>query len=673
MSSPTQTLTNSNATSSTSDSKPGELSPRSLFDRLVIAIRAAFAPGGFAWGLAVGVALAVSVFFLPNSSVDQSLREKATIFDLILRDISSSYVEQIDIDKLFETGVNQMLATLDPYTQFENNAEALEMALRTSGRYAGVGLGISATEPSRTSIAPIKLPTPNKANNVGDNEKSKENDASSSRQITVISAFEGYAFDEGVRPGDIIETVDDKTVSGLSLEQVTDLLRGEPGTRVSINVRREGRPEPLTFVLERRQINIRNVPVSTLIGGPGIGYIRLESFAKGAASEVRSSIKELIAEAEAASPGQGLRGLVLDLRGNPGGLLNAAVEVSECIVPRDSVIVSTSGRGIGDGPTYKSKNDPILPAGTRLAVLVNGQTASASEIVAGAVQDLDLGVVVGSKTFGKGLVQNVQELPYQTALKYTVGKYLTPSGRCIQALDYHQGNANDAEETKGEITEKAKIRRTFGSTYDAREIPDGQRKEFRTANGRRVRDGGGIEPDIAISKQTTFLEAALVRQNMFFKYANRYAADRDLETLPDSFTVTDPIFRDFMKFVTTTKFKYQSQFDEAFDELDMMLESVGYDSARGRVADLKRATEQEMREDFVRHEAELKRRLESAIRFRLQPDSVRIKAELQTDNQLSEAVRILQNRHDYYALLSPPQVPQAMADASQSQPMNKAS
>ncbi len=595
-------------------------------------------------------------------------------------------MERVDIDKLFETGVNSMLATLDPYTQFENNAEALEMSLRTSGRYAGVGLGISATEPERnfnpntdvSRATPIDLSSsPRKDGSASGIEKSTENDTKPPRQITVISAFEGYAFDEGVRPGDVIESVDEKKVAGLSLEQVTNLLRGEPGTRVSIDVRREGHPKPLTFLLERRQIQIRNVPVSTLInspgiGAPGIGYIRLESFSKGAADEVRQSIKQLIAEAESTSPGQGLRGLVLDLRGNPGGLLNAAVEVSECIVPRDSVIVSTQGRGIGDGPTYRSKNDPVLPAGTRLAVLVNGQTASASEIVAGAVQDLDLGVVVGSKTFGKGLVQNVQELPYRTALKYTVGKYLTPSGRCIQALDYHQGNTDVVQEAKGEIGEKDKVRRPSIGTYEARKIPDGQRKEFLTASGRRVRDGGGIEPDITISKQATFLEAALVRQNMFFKYANRYAAERNLETLPEAFTVTDGIFRDFMTFVGSNKFKYQSQFDEAFDELDMMLESVGYDSARGRIVDLKRATEQEMREDFVRHETELKKSLESAIRFRLQPDSVRLKAELRNDSQLAEAVRVLQNRRDYNSLLAPPQVPQAMAAATPHTP-NKAS
>lgn len=633
---------------------------------VLAALRAALAPGGFVWGVAAGAALAAAFLLLPDSRVDQALREKVAIFDFILQDISSSYVERVDLDKLFETGVNSMLGTLDPYTQFENNADALEMSLRSSGRYAGVGLGISAAE-----VDPITED--------GTNRNADEMRSRPARRITVVSAFEGYAFDAGVRPGDVIESIDDRPLDGLSLEQVTDLLRGESGTSVSVRVRREGRPSPLSFVLQRRDVHIRDVPLYTLIGNPeaGVGYLRLQSFAKEAAAEVRSAIDQLIADAEAASPGRGLCGLVVDLRGNPGGLLNAAVEVSESLVPRDSVIVSTRGRGMSVGPTYLSTRDPALPSGTRLAVLVNGQTASASEIVAGAVQDLDLGVVVGSRTFGKGLVQNVQELPYRTALKYTVGKYYTPSGRCIQSLDYRQGGVRSTEvarssERGGEqgtptgSRSPAAGRLRVGEQYEAHEIAESNRKEFRTASGRRVRDGGGIEPDVTVTRRPSFLEVALGRQNMFFKYANRYAALRALDVLPDAFSVSDSEFREFVDFVARSRFRYESQFDIAFDELDAMLESVGYDGARGRVADLRRATEHEMREDFVRHEPQLRAQLESAIRFRLQPDSSRIKAELRNDDVLAEAVRVLRDAREYNEYLEPVHVTQAVADADQS-------
>lgn len=388
--------------------------PDGLAARVVSALKSAFAPGGFAWGLVAGAALAAGVLFIPDSGVDAVLREKVAIFDFILQDINASYVDRVDIDKLFETGVNSMLGTLDPYTQFENNSEALEMSLRTSGRYAGVGLGISAPE---LALPGTTLPEE------GDGKTPAKAEADKTRDITVVSAFEGYAFDAGVRPGDVILEVGGQNVDGLTLEKVTDLLRGEAGTSVDIRVRREGHASPLKFTLQRSSVHIRDVPVSTLLGVPadGIGYIRLQSFAKDAAAEVRTAFSELVKTAESAAPGKGLRGLVLDLRGNPGGLLNAAIEVSETLVPRDSVIVSTRGRGMGAGPAYRSSREPDLPARTRLAVLVDGQTASASEIVAGAVQDLDVGIVVGSRTFGKGLVQNVQELPYRTALKYTVG------------------------------------------------------------------------------------------------------------------------------------------------------------------------------------------------------------------------------------------------------------
>lgn len=558
-----------------------------------------------------------------DTGPENTLREKVTLFDYILQDINAGYVDQVDINKMFETGINGMLSTLDPYTQFENNSEAIEMQLKTSGKYGGVGLGIASGEvldPQRAAIG-------------GKN------------RVVVVSAFEGYAFDTGVRPGDVIDTVGGRTTAGLSIAAVTDMLRGEPGTKVDITVLREGRSQPLPFTLQRQRVMLRDVPVATFVGPKedGIGYVRLQSFAKDAAEEVATAIKKLMAEAKTATDGdgKGLRGLVIDLRGNPGGLLNAAIEVSETLVPKGSVIVSTKGRAMGPGPVYLSNSNPIAPADLPLAILVNGQTASASEIVAGAVQDLDRGVIVGSRTFGKGLVQNVQELPYQTALKFTVGRYFTPSGRCIQALRY------DAKDASGQ--------------YEAKEIEEVDRKEFLTRHGRVVRDGGGIEPDVIAKHRTSFLESALLRQNMFFHFASRYGAALGTEELPVDFEVTDGIYKDFIRFVTTSSFKYESRFDEAFDQLKGMLAEVGYDSARARVDDLRRATELEMRSDFLRHEADIRKQVESAIRFRFQPDSERLAAELRTDDQLLEAARILRSPLEYSELLAPKRT---IADAS---------
>lgn len=234
----------------------------------------------------------------------------------------------------------------------------------------------------------------------------------------VISAFEGYAYDAGVRPGDVLETVNGQPVVNLGVSATSDLLRGDPGTPVSITVARTGEAAPLSFSLTRRRVVIKDVPVAALLGAPadGVAYIRLASFARDAAEECRFALRGLDAAVKEAG-GPGVTSLVLDLRGNPGGLLTSAVEVAEVVLPKGSVVVSTKGRGLGQEPRYVSSADPAIGPAVRLAVLVNGGTASASEIVAGAVQDLDRGVVVGSRTFGKGLVQNVQTLPYDTALK----------------------------------------------------------------------------------------------------------------------------------------------------------------------------------------------------------------------------------------------------------------
>lgn len=566
-------------------------------------------PGGFVWGMFAGVAVSLAVVLFPfgTGSGDSILREKVALFDFILQDINRSYVDQVDINKLFETGVNSMLGTLDPYTQFENNVQATEMSVKTNGRYAGVGLGIAMGDAG---------------NGVG-------------KQVVVVSAFEGYAFDDGVRPGDVIETVGGRAVTGLSLEKVTDLLRGEPGTLVKVGIRREGIGDLLAFTLERRSVHIKDVPVSTFVGATDerIGYVRLQSFAKDAAKEVGEALSGLMRTADMVMPGEGLRGLVLDLRGNPGGLLNAAIEVSELLLQKESIIVSTKGRGMGPGPTYQSGKEPLLPPAVPLVVLVNEQTASASEIVAGAVQDLDRGVVVGSRTFGKGLVQNVQELPFNTALKYTVGKYYTPSGRCIQSLSYQQVDGD--------------------GPLEALKVDESQRHEFKTSRGRVVRDGGGIEPDIEAQSRPSFLELALQRQNMYFRYASRYGAEFKRQTLPEDFEVTDTIYRDFVKFVCSSGFKYESKFDEAFSQLDEMYKDVGYETARAKVSDLKRATQMDMKSDFIRHEDAIQVQLESAIRYRFQPDSVRLIAELRNDEQLAEALRVLKDPVEYDRLLSP--------------------
>jgi len=331
--------------------------------------------------------------------------ERALLFGTILDNVKAAYVDgNIDIEQLFETGVNAMLAVLDPYSVYENPKEADDLSVRTSGRYGGVGLTIG-----------------------------KDGD-----DVLVLGALEGYAYDAGVRAGDRILAVDGQDVKPLEVDEVKNLLRGEPGTSIQLKVSRDGSPTPdrtLVMPVQRRLIRLPDVTLATL--SRGVGYLKIEGFSEGTAEETARAIKML---QDAEGP-DGMKALVIDLRDNPGGLLDAAVAVSQQLVTEGTEIVSTAGRVYGEGTSlsYRSMRPPLLNPRTRLVVIVNSNTASAAEIVAGVVQDTDRGLVVGERTYGKGLVQVVEPLPGGGSLKLTVAKYYTPSGRCIQAISYAGG------------------------------------------------------------------------------------------------------------------------------------------------------------------------------------------------------------------------------------------
>eukprot|EP00871_Galdieria_phlegrea_P002418 jgi/Galph1/3177/GphlegSOOS_G1865.1 len=516
--------------------------------------------------------------FEPNREL-QPLQQKVALFNFILEDIDRAYVEPVNIEKLFETGVNSMLGTLDPYTQFENNMEAQEMNLKTMGRYGGIGLGI--------------------AKDIRDNNK-----------ITVVSSFEGYAFDAGIRPGDVIMQVDGREVTGSNLEQVTEFLRGEPGSKVVLTVSRQGRSEPFQVELVRKMIRIPDVPAYGFIGNreDGIGYIRLQSFSRNAGAEVRSAVRDLQKTGN-------LKSLVLDLRDNPGGLLSAAVDVSEIFVPKGMVIVTTKGR-LFHGEPYRSTRDALLFPNVRLGVLVNGRTASAAEIVSGAIQDNDLGIIIGSKTFGKGLVQNVEQLPFHTALKYTVGKYYTPSGRCIQSTYYSTSH------------DKLKIT----------SINEKDRKEFKTKNGRFVLDSGGIGPDV-LTPEAPFheLRRLLHQQGAYFYFANDFAAKHSQGIEPD-FQVDESVYTLFQNYVEQEVLKgnlsFSSRFDETIAALENELREEGFQGSSKELEHVENILRNEIRNEFVHFAPLICHDLEDAIRARFQPESVRVMTSLTRDEQV---------------------------------------
>jgi carboxyl-terminal processing protease len=402
------------------------------------------------------------------------------------------------------------------------------------------------------------------------------------------------------------------------MSDVRNLLRGEPGTTVNVTVDREGEPDPLVFTLTREQVQLDNVTYSGYTdAASSVGYVKLERFAREAGQDVQRAIQQLQQEGE-------LRGLILDLRDNPGGLLDAAVDVSELFVPQGSVIVSTRGRSPDSERIYRSERAPVAPD-VPLVVLVNGFSASASEIVAGAMQDLDRGVVMGTTTYGKGLVQVVKSLPYNTSLKMTTAKYYTPSGRSIQSIEYENG--------EGTAT------------------PDSAGRAFKTKAGRTVRDRHGIEPDVDISATTpSELEEALQRRAAFFFYANHFAAEN--ETIDVGFTVDDATLADFQAWLNAQSFDYRTDGERSVTKLQEEFAAIGYESVHDEIADLRRAVEDEKQAGFQRHAADLKHHLQEEILARFVTESEQIRAELGYDPQVQEAVSLLQSDDSYARILS---------------------
>merc|ERR1712038_260383 len=372
--------------------------------------------------------------------------------------------------------------------------------------------------------------------------------------------------------------------------------------------------------------------LTTFLGKPedGIGYIQLSGFSADAGREVRNSIFALQEAAERASDGgNGLQGLILDLRGNPGGLLTSAVDVSSLLVPKGSEIVSAKGRGF-PSVTYRSRVDPILDPNTKLAVLINDSTASAAEIVSGAVQDLDVGVIVGSgRTFGKGLVQNVEELPFDTALKFTVAKYYTPSGRCIQSTNYKEGGGLGSADTK----------------YQASKVAEKDKKMFYTKNGREVKDGGGILADFKVSApKASALEVTLLRSGIISDFASEWSKKNQIT---NDFEIDDVTYREFQNFVMQKQkdgdIKLDALYAGPMDDLKKALKLSGYQGSSKEVDQLRASIMSEMRKDFDKYKTDIKEDLSTGILSRYLPESMLIERSIKNDVQVAAAANLVGN------------------------------
>jgi len=636
-------------------------------------------------GIVAGAVLAFAAILVPIYSQVETLSQPVTLFETILGDLESAYVDPIDTQKLFETGISAMLRSLDPYTEFESREQAGDLTESIEGKYAGVGLVIAGSttkeqtpivggpaEASESKLLPKEAiqdqkpemldgdlsTTSNGKGAVGesaavvsdDAEEEDELDVYARKQvelaraqgIRVVSAFEGYAFDYGLRIGDKLLAIDDKPIdSTTTVSEVRNALRGEPGTVVTIDFERDGVKGVQRVSMPRAVVRIRDVKLATLLGKPsdGIGYIQLSGFASETGREMRNAIHYLQQATEDATNGErSLQGLILDLRGNPGGLLTSAVDVASLLVPKGSDIVSAKGRGF-PGVLYRSRMDPILSPDTKLAVLVNGGTASAAEIVSGAVQDLDVGVIVGSdRTFGKGLVQNVEDLPFETALKFTVAKYYTPSGRCIQGINYAEGGG------LGEADGK----------YVAKKVAEKDRNVFYTKSGRVVRDGGGIEADFKVeAPKASALEVTLLRSGVFRDFAAEWCKKNELT---HNFDVDEDTYKGFQAYVNekqrSGELKLEQLYGQPLNDLKKALKKSGYKGSEKVVEQLQASIVREVQKDFEKYRSDIKEDISQNILARYLPESMLIQRGVQSDKQILAAMKLLTNQNKFDTLLA---------------------
>lgn len=528
--------------------------------------------------------------FSGNADNDLFLRinKGIDVFGKVYKEIAINYVDDVDPDRFMRAGIDGMLKTLDPYTVYIGEKENDELDLITTGKYGGVGITIGNRD----------------------------------GMITVIGLMEGFsAARQGIEVGDKIVEVDGKRAVGSSLEDVRQLVRGAPGTEVRMKIEREGASEPLEFALMREEIPVRNVTYTGYVE-KGLGYIRLERFSRTAGDDLRNALKDLRVTGE-------LKGLVLDLRDNPGGLLDIAVETSAKFLAESSLVVSTRGRRGDADRKYYSTEKPML-VDVPLVVLVNRGTASASEIVSGAIQDLDRGVIVGTRTFGKGLVQTITRLSDNSSLKITTARYYTPSGRCIQEIDYSH--------------------RTRGGNVVT--FADSLKREFRTAHNRKVLEGGGIQPDSVVTEEEdNKLISELYRKSMLFKYANKFATEH--RNLADNFQVTPEILSDFEKFLKEKKFDFQEEVELRLKELREAAEKSRFGPAffdEAKKIDGLIAAEKNRMMDRYRNE--LKSVLRTEIIGRIKGEKARIESSFGDDRQLQVATTLLKNKKMYERLLT---------------------
>ncbi|GCD77798.1 peptidase S41 [Thermaurantimonas aggregans] len=535
----------------------------------------------------VKIALVALLLISATSLNYFEIHKQLDIFSHIFKEINLYYVDETDPAKLMDKAINSMLSSLDPYTTYIKESEIENFRIQTTGQYGGIGASIR-----------------------------KRDD-----YVMVVSVYKDAPADKaGVRPGDLLLAIDGKSLKGFSDSEVSALLKGSPGTSFMLKVKRDDQTLDLKIV--REEIQLKSVPYCGYVA-PGIGYINLTNFTDKASKEIKEALADLQKNAD-------LKGLILDLRGNPGGLLSEAVNVSNIFIPKGQEIVSTRGKIKEWERSYKTLDNPVttdLP----IVVLINRGSASASEIVSGAIQDLDRGVIIGQRSFGKGLVQQTRKLSYGAQLKVTVSKYYTPSGRCIQAINYSQRNED-------------------GSVSS---IPDSLRRSFTTRNGRIVYDGGGIDPDIVTEpRKYSPVLTALIQNNLIFDWATEYVAKKGKNNIDVKFQLSESDWNAFKLWLKDKELSYQTRTEKLLQEIMETTKDEQYFSEiESELLKLKKRFQHSKEDDIENNKAEIKSYLEEEIVSRVAYQEGRIQKALTADNEVAEAIKVLSNPEQYRKIL----------------------
>jgi len=503
------------------------------------------------------------------------------LFSSVVRNISENYVLETDPEEIVNTAIQSMLSQLDPYSVYYQEEENDEIQVATTGNYVGLGITVGTIE----------------------------------SDLTITGLQEGYpAEKEGIRIGDKLFRIDNDNVMKLQSSELRNYTRGLPGSIAKVDILREGRDDTLSFNIQRSEIKLKNVTYYGLLGD-STGYIMISRFSRNAADELRRAVNELIAN-------HNIKNLILDFRGNPGGLLDQAVRISEMFLQKDLPIVSTKGRAGFKDYTYKSMTEPDFP-NIPLAVLIDEYSASASEVVAGAIQDHDRGVIIGRQSFGKGLVQSVFDLPHKSSIKITTAKYYTPSGRCIQRIEYDKAKSKEVK-------------------LDS---------VFYTKNGRPVKENKGISPDqIVVEEEISEFVSQMINSFSFFRFATKYTAK--LNKVDENFVANDQVLNEFKSFLKEIKYFNTKLEMKLLNDIESQSKKNNYsDETLSNIIILEQAILNENLKQFDLHREKIAEVLTFEIKRRLLPETKMIESTLGDDKIIIQAVRLLNIHNEYQRIL----------------------